>query len=445
MSFDRATVAESGLATSNVRHRTALRVYVLRTSTGQQLQVGGRPVFVGAAEECDLVVEDPKVSRRHVEIQAVSDGVRVKDLGSRNGTYADGLKLTEAVLPAGATIRVGDTTIKISGAPLPKIEPSPRDRFGGLVGESLAMREVFAVLDLASAAEATVLLQGESGTGKELAARGVHDHSARARAPFVIVDCSATHSELLDSQLFGHKRGAFTGAVSDRKGAFVEAAGGTVFLDEIGELPLASQAKLLRVLEAHTVQPLGSDRPASVDARVIAATHRDLFAMVEQKSFRADLFHRLSVVHVVIPPLRERPEDLPALIRMFYEGRGVDPGPIEGANFDALKRWPWHGNVRELRNVLERAWVLAGRGGARFDQLSIWLEGEGQTSSPFELLDPNLPFKEAKERWSSEFERRYLAAVFERSGNNITRAAEHAGLNRRHFRELLVHHRLKDS
>jgi DNA-binding NtrC family response regulator len=252
----------------------------------------------------------------------------------------------------------------------------------------------------------------------------------------VVVDCGAVKKELIESHLFGHKKGAFTGAVSDRKGAFVEAGRGTVFLDEIGELPLELQARLLRTLESRTVQPLGSDTTVDIDARVIAATHRDLHAMVEEKTFRFDLYHRLAVVHLLIPSLRDHPEDVPALVRHFYTGRGVEAGSIAGDNLKKLTHHGWPGNVRELRNVLERAWVLAGPDGARFEDLHLWLQPVGRIP-PTEPIDTTRPFKQEKERFVERFERRYLSEVFAAHDYNITRAAETAGINRRHFRELL--------
>jgi DNA-binding NtrC family response regulator len=332
--------------------------------------------------------------------------------------------------------------VRISAADQLLVPPSERERFGAMAGRSIAMRELFAVLELAAPSDATVLIEGESGTGKELAARAVHDHSARARGPFVVVDCSAIPEHLIDSHLFGHVRGAFTGAERDRKGAFVEATGGTLFLDELGELPLPAQARLLRALEAQTVQPVGADRPVSVDTRVVAATHRDLSRMVAAKEFRFDLFYRLAVVHVALPPVRERLEDLPALVAAFYKARNADPGPIDGENLERLRRHAWPGNVRELRNVLERAWALSG-GTVPFRDLRLWVEVQAAPAMN-EVVDTALPFKEAKERWNDHFERRYLAAVFQAQGGNITRAAEHAGINRRHFRELLYKHGLLD-
>ena len=303
------------------------------------------------------------------------------------------------------------------------------------------MNAVRAVIEQTAPSDATILIEGESGTGKELAARAVHEGSPRGDGPFVIVDCSAIPEALIDSHLFGHVRGAFTGAERDRRGAFVEASGGTLFLDEIGELPLAAQTRLLRALEARTVHPVGADRPVEVDTRVVAATHRDLAAMVADRTFRADLFYRLAVVRVTLPPLRDRREDLPALIAAFHAERGLAPGPIDGENLSRLTRHTWPGNVRELRNVLERAWALSPRG-ACFRDLRLAVDpGPGHPEARAEA-DTALPFKEAKERWNDRFERQYLADVFEACGRNITHAAARAGINRRHFRELLHKHGL---
>jgi len=445
VSFDRRTLIQTGLATTATRGRTVPRSYMLQV-LGQQaadlrpVALGARPVVVGAHASCDLVLSDPQVSRKHAEIAAVPDGIRIKDLGSTNGTWWQGTKVGEVVVPAGATVLFGATPVRISAADAPSLPPSDRDRFGEMAGRSIAMRELFAVLEMASPSDATVLIEGESGTGKELAARAIHDASGRAKGPFVVVDCSAIAESLLDSHLFGHVRGAFTGAERERKGAFVEATGGTLFLDELGELPLAAQSKLLRVLEAQTVQPVGADRPVQVDTRVVAATHRDLSRMVAAKEFRFDLFYRLAVVHVALPPLRERLEDLPHLIGTFYQRRGTEPGPVDGENLDRLRRHAWPGNVRELRNVLERAWALSGPK-ASFRELRLWLDpGAAAPPQLAEVVDTSLPFKEAKERWNDTFERRYVAAVFADAGHNVTRAAEHAGLSRKHLRELLYKH-----
>ncbi|HEY0993723.1 MAG TPA: sigma 54-interacting transcriptional regulator [Kofleriaceae bacterium] len=440
MTLDRRTVIQTGLATSTTRGRTAARSYTLQVlgQGGVTVALGARPVVVGAHASCDLVLADPQVSRRHAELAVLPEGIRIKDLGSTNGTWWQGTKVGEVVVPSGATVQFGATPVRIAAAEAVSLPPSEQDHFGAMAGKSVAMRELFAVLEMAGPTEATVLVEGESGTGKELAARAVHESSPRATGPFVVVDCSAITESLFDSHLFGHVRGAFTGADRDRKGAFVEASGGTLFLDELGELPLPAQAKLLRVLEAQTVQPVGADRPLQVDTRVVAATHRDLSRMVAAKQFRFDLFYRLAVVHVALPPLRERLEDLPHLIATFYHRRGADPGPIDGDNLERMRRHAWPGNVRELRNVLERAWALSGPG-ARFRELRLWLDPNAAPQLS-EVVDTALPFKEAKERWNDHFERRYVAMVFASNASNVTRAAEHAGLSRRHFRELLYKH-----
>jgi DNA-binding NtrC family response regulator len=440
VTLDRRTVIQTGLATSTTRGRTAARSYRVQVlgHGGATIALGARPVVVGAHASCDLVLVDPQVSRRHGELAAVPEGIRIKDLGSTNGTWWQGTKVGEVVVPSGATVQFGATSVRISAAEAIALPPSEHDHFGAMAGKSVAMRELFAVLEMASPTDATVLIEGESGTGKELAARAIHEASGRAGGSFVVVDCSAITENLIDSHLFGHVRGAFTGADRDRRGAFVEASGGTLFLDELGELPLAAQAKLLRVLEAQTVQPVGADRPVTVDTRVVAATHRDLARMVAAKEFRFDLFYRLAVVHVALPPLRERLEDLPHLIATFYRARGAEPGPIDGDNLERMRRHAWPGNVRELRNALERAWALSGSG-ARFSGLRLWLDPGAQPQLA-EVIDTALPFKEAKERWNDHFERRYVAMVFASNASNVTRAAEQAGLSRRHFRELLYKH-----
>jgi len=434
------------LVTKGTIGKTAVRAWTARIvsgpDAGQEVSLGSRAVLVGADKTCDLVLSDPKVSRQHVEIQGRPDGIHVKDLGSTNGTTWQASRVSEAVVPVGSSIEVGNTKIQFTAAAAPILPPSQRRQFGGLVGSSAVMRELFAVLEMASPTDATVLIQGESGTGKEIAARAIHDHSKRAAKAFVVLDGSATNEQLIESQLFGHKKGAFTGAVSDRKGAFLEADGGTLFIDELGELPLSLQAKLLRALEQREVVPVGSDQPERADVRIVAATHRDLFQMVEEKAFRFDLFHRLAVVHITMPSLREHLEDLADLIAHLYTARGMTAKNLEGENLAALAAHSWPGNVRELRNVLDRAWALSPES-EDFSSLRMWLH-QSADSPALEVVDVNLPFKEAKERWVERFERRYLSAVFSSHAENITHAAEHAGIGRRHFRELLLKHGLKD-
>ncbi len=410
---------------------------------GQKEQVclvGERPISLGSGIDCDIVVEDRTVSRRHAEIRAVPEGLKVRDLGSTNGTHLGSTRVTEAIVPIGAELSVGDSILRVRAQKRTSIEPSSRASFGALRGRSLAMREAFAVLEVASETDATVLLEGESGTGKELAARAVHDHSGRAKSPFVVVDCGALPENAIDSHLFGHIEGAFTGAVKSRRGAFLEADGGTLFLDEIGELPQECQSRLLRALEARTVQALGSDRRTPVDTRVVAATHRDLRKMVDEGTFRLDLYYRIAVVHVMIPPLRHRPEDIRCLIETFYEGRGQNPGEIAGENLRLLQAWSWPGNGRELRNVMERAWVLSGAPNTPFQGLPIETDLENRGSSWF--VDTRLPFKDAKSQCVELFERQYLASLLAEH-DSIASAAKSAGISRNHLSDLVKRHGLK--
>ena len=445
--IDSTTLAQTGLMTSNLGSKGPRRV-LCAVSAGpdspRTIAIGSRAVVVGCGSDCDLPLTDSHVSRRHLEIRIVDQGIQVRDLNSTNGSFYQGSRITELVVPSGASIQLGSTTLSLGADDRPTVPPSTRTRFGDLVGSSPIMREIFAILELASPTEATVLIEGESGTGKELVARAIHEHSGRANGPLVVVDCSSLAEGLVDSHLFGHLRGAFTGAAGDRQGAFREAAGGTVFLDEIGELPLAVQAKLLRALEDDSVQPVGSDKRVSTDARVVAATHRDLNAMVARGDFRFDLFHRLAVVQIRMPPLRERPGDIPELVHKFYEGHRFDPGPILGENLDRLSAHAWPGNVRELRNVLERAWVLSPPGARLFQNMRFWL-GKEQATAGNSVIDDSLPFKEAKARVVADFERRYLASVYVKFGNNLTKAAAHAGIDRGHFRELLQRHELYEA
>ena len=446
MRLDRTTLAETGLAMSNanaVGRAFNCRI-VSGPASGTTVAIGARPVRIGAGAECEVLIDDPQLSRQHAELIATDSGaVVVRDLGSTNGTFVDAVRITEALATAGSSIRCGSSVLKLASVDVPTLPPSKRERFGPLAGTSRLMRELFAVLELSAPTDVTLLIRGESGTGKELAARGVHDHSPRAEGPLVVVDCGAISPGLIESELFGHTRGAFTGATTDRDGAFVKANGGTIFLDEIGELPKDLQPKLLRVLEAKTVRPVGSTQPVSVDVRLIAATHRDLFAMASAGTFRLDLFHRLAVIHAVIPPLRDRRDELPTLIQALHESRGAVPGPITGPNLERLKQHHWPGNVRELRNVLERAWVLSPHPNPTFEQLDIWLDGSQSRRDG--SVDVNLSFKEGKEQCVREYERLYLQALIERHPKNLTLAAEKAGIDRRHLRRLLQLHGLRST
>jgi DNA-binding NtrC family response regulator len=400
---------------------------------------------VGTDPSCDLVLNDPAVSRRHLSVATVSGRLLVRDLGSRNGTFMGGTRLMEAEVPLGALLVVGDTILCIQSRwHVREVRPSSERAFGELIGESVAMREVFAILEHVAPTDITVLVEGESGTGKELVGRSIHRASPRAGKPYVVFDCGSVPRELAESELFGHKRGSFSGAVADRAGAFGRADGGMIYLDEIGELPLELQTRLLRVLETGEIRAVGDDVPRRVDVRVVAATNRDLHAEVKRERFRKDLLYRLEVVRVRMPPLRQRPEDVAGLAAHMLAGQLPDGDEIDGDNLRQLQSYSWPGNVRELRNVLTRALALARRPGTPLVPFAQLVLNLGPASAEPTLLGFNfpgvtthLPFKQAKAQLNLCFERAYADALLERHHGNVTRAAEAAGLSRKSLYELM--------
>jgi DNA-binding NtrC family response regulator len=331
---------------------------------GREIVLQKTHVSIGTLPENDVVLTDPAVSRRHAVVEETPGGWLLRDRGSTNGTFLDSVRVREAYLKAGAVIRLGTSELVFTPAEerIEKIQSSS-DRFGGLIGSSLPMREVFGILERVAPTDITVLLQGETGTGKELAARAIHDQSRRAGKPFVVFDCGAVPPNLIESELFGHEKGAFTDAVKARQGAFELADGGTLFLDEIGELALSLQPKLLRSLDRREVRRVGAEQIVHVDVRVIAATNRDLEAEVKAGTFREDLFYRLSAVSVFLPPLRKRRDDIDRIASHLLTGIAKETGRrVEGLAQEAaevLRQQPWPGNVRELRNVLVRAAALS--------------------------------------------------------------------------------------
>jgi DNA-binding NtrC family response regulator len=411
---------------------------------GREVPLSGM-IEIGTESSCALVLTDPAVSRRHLLI-TVADGRAVaKDLGSRNGTLFAGARIKEMELPVGAVLQVGHSEITIQARwYVREVAPSAARSFGELTGESVAMREAFAILERAAQSDVTVLIEGESGTGKELAARSLHAASARRAAPYVVFDCGSVPGELAESELFGHKKGAFSGAVADRTGAFQRADGGTVCLDELGELPLDLQPKLLRVLETGQVRPVGSDEPKKVDVRVIASTNRDLHAESKRGRFRSDLYYRLEVVRLRMPPLRQRPEDIPGLIARLLEGKLPPRDRIAGANLRKLVGYAWPGNVRELRNVLSRAVTLSqapGAGPTPFEKLVFNLGPA--SSAPLTIgaelpgVSTNVPYKEAKEQLLQAFDQHYVSSLLDRHHGNVTKAAAAAGLSRKHLHDMI--------
>lgn len=396
-------------------------------------------VRIGTATSCDLVLTDERVSSHHLSLEADTDGFRVLDAGSTNGTFYQGVRIDDARLPLGAVVKVGRSTLRLSPRPEAlQLPPSRNRKFGDLVAESLAMRQVFAVLERAAQSEVTVLLEGETGTGKELAARALHEASERRRGPFVAVDCGALPPTLVDSELFGHVRGAFTGATSDRKGAFARARGGTLFLDELDTVPAEVQARLLRALEERTIRPVGSDREQALDLRLVVASQAALPAKVADGSFRADLFYRIAVLHVRLPALRNRREDIATIVAELLRRRGLSAQDIAGPGLERLCAHDWPGNVRELRNVIDRAVALAPTA-TGFAQLDLWLHPREHEVPPL-AVRTDLPFSEAKAAVVEEVERRYLTAVWEQCDGNLSATARQAKLDRKHLRTLLKRH-----
>ncbi len=326
---------------------------------GQETSLGLPSVRIGTAADNDVVLTDRAVSRRHAEIRMTPDGLLLRDLGSTNGTFINDVRVTEAYVPAHAECRLGYSRLLIRQLTEERKVAVPRqDHLGELVGASERMRELYGLIRAVAPTPTTVHLRGESGAGKELVARTLHTLSGRS-GPLVVFDASVTDPEMVRNDLFGHIKGAFTGATGAREGAFRQAHTGTLFIDEIGELPLDLQPRLLRVLENREVTPIGSDKPLRVDVRVITATHRDLEGMVKAGTFRADLFYRLSVVPIEVPALREIAEDIPPIARHLCERLQLNCRISEAA-ITALQNYSWPGNVRELRNVLERAAILCG-------------------------------------------------------------------------------------
>ena len=436
---------------------TQVRRVMLRVKSGPdrgaQVQVARPRITVGRSGVNDLVLTDTSVSGTHCEIVIGDKGVLLRDLGSTNGTTVNGLRVKEGWIEPGMILSCGKSDVEFLSADEVEIPLYGDDNFGALWGASPAMREVFAVLEKVAKTDMSVLIGGETGTGKELVARALHDESNRADRPFVVLDCGSLPRELAEAAILGHKKGSFTGAVNDRAGAFEEANGGTVFLDEIGELPLDLQPKLLRVLDRREVQRIGESQVRPVDVRVVAASHRDLRKMVGAGHFREDLYFRLSVMTVELPPLRERGEDIILLAEKFLEDfkrmKGSAPSLNEEARA-ALLEEEWQGNVRQLKNTIERAAYLA-RGGwiepvdlhlggrprrivAATDEAG---EGEGSSGPSFDEALYSQPFKESKQVMVDGFEREYFRRLLAKTDNNLSRASAEAGITRYYLRELL--------
>jgi transcriptional regulator with GAF, ATPase, and Fis domain len=430
-----------------------LRKYSISIESG--VDQGSRQVFtarrveLGSSPDNGLVLSDPAVSRFHARIEVDANGYHLRDMGSKNGTWIGDLRVMDVFLEPGAVFRLGSTLLRF--AVLDEevdIHFSGRKRFGGMLGQSIEMRQIFGLLERVAPTDATVLVEGESGTGKELIAQAIHEHSRRKDGPFVVFDCSAVPRDLIESELFGHMRGAFTGATSDRKGAFEQAHGGTLFLDELGELELDLQPKLLRVLEQREVKPVGAAQPRKVDVRIVAATNRNLLHEVRAGNFREDLYYRFEIIKVKLPPLRERKEDIALLIKHFIEkfsessGRPVN---IAYSTMEKLQRHHWPGNVRELKNFVERAALLADSDRLETRYLNLprtSLEAPPQPEAPLPsdshlYFQGDLPFKEAKNHLVEEFEKRYWMRLLSKTDGNVSKAARVAGVHRKSVEYIL--------
>jgi DNA-binding NtrC family response regulator len=383
---------------------------------------------VGQSEVCDLILTDRRVSRRHLAVELAGDSLRVVDLGSSNGTFVAGLRVIDVVLRGGEEIVLGDTTLRVSHVSATPSDVSPRSSFGRVVGSSPAMRAIYPLCERLAQTDVTVLIEGETGTGKEMLAESIHEAGPRANGPFVVFDCTTVAPTLLESELFGHERGAFTGASAARAGLFEQADGGTLLIDEIGDLEPTLQPKLLRAIERSEVRRVGGQKLLKFNVRVLTATRRDLDQEVQRGRFRDDLFHRIAVARIELPPLRARKGDIAVLARHFAQENGANPGAIP---YDQLLRWedaPWPGNARELKNAVQRYLALG-------DLSEAPSPIEAAALPPSAAFDGllNLPLARAREELNDEFERVYIQHVLSVHGGDIAKAAAASGIARRQF------------
>jgi DNA-binding NtrC family response regulator len=411
--------------------------------TGQAVDAASDSLTIGTAPGNDLVLHDDTISGYHLEIRNTPDGIVVEDLGSTNGTMLGSVRLERARVPPGTRVAIGRTLLRIEDIGTVDCEVIEADRFGGVLGRSASMRMMLARAERAAKTDFSVLLIGETGTGKEVLAEALHTASSRASAPLEIVDCGTLLPTLTASELFGHEKGAFTGAEQQHIGAFERAHGGTVFLDEIGELPLALQAALLGVLERKSFRRLGGRETIRTDVRVVCATNRDLRAEVNKGTFRQDLYYRIAVMTLQVPPLRDRVDDIPLLIEHFLRDSGSpDRNVFSESVLTTLRGHRWPGNVRELRNFVE---VTLGTG--ELPSLGdVDLSDAPSFQVKLELLGLRAAapkYREARDNVVREFERIYLADLYERCGGNVAKASRESGMDRNYLTELLDRHGLR--
>ena len=419
---------------------------------GLQLAIDGTlpaPVLLGQSPVCTLRLSDSQVSRRHAAIDVTAGRIRITDLGSTNGTLVDGVSIVDAYLRGGEVVRIGATTLQVERVtPPPVAQLQQAKSFGRMVGASSAMRRLYPLIERLARSDVSVIIEGETGTGKEILAEVMHEASPRAAGPYVVFDCTAVAPRLIESELFGHERGAFTGAVTMRKGLFEQADGGTLFIDEIGELDTALQPKLLRAIERSEIRRVGSNQSIRINIRILAATRRNLDREVQEGRFRSDLFHRLAVGRIELPPLHRRQGDVALLAEHFWAELG---GVQQRFPNELLLRWEsyaWPGNVRELRNAVVRQLafgdlVNSGALLAELDYALAAVEGGPRSGSSdpgddfiAQVLALHLPLPLARLRVVDEFERRYIAQALADNSGNVSRAAEKSGIARRYFQVL---------
>jgi DNA-binding NtrC family response regulator len=402
-------------------------------------------VLLGTSAACGLQLGDREVSRRHAALEVVRGGIRLTDLESTNGTFVDRVCVYDALLQGGEMLRVGATTLAIDLEAGQRPAVPIADHFGRVVGRSLEMRRLYPLCERLARTTVPLVIEGETGTGKELLAEALHEEGPRANGPFVVFDCTTAPPALVESELFGHERGAFTGAIGTRRGVFEQAHGGTLLIDEIGDLELPLQAKLLRAIERSEIRRVGGDRWLRVDVRVLAATRRDLDREVAAGRFRDDLFHRLAVARIELPPLRRRRGDIPLIAATCWHQLGGDPTEIPR---DVMAKWEadaWPGNIRELRNAVSRQLALGDLAAEALRAPPSTADAAPPSGAPASaaggdaierVLDAKLPFVEARTRLVSEFERRYVARVLDLHGGDIAKAAAASGIGRRYFQVL---------
>jgi len=433
MKDELSTIVQTRLATSRTPDDAFAFVVVAGPDAGLRYVLDGsqpQRILVGHGPACELRLSDREVSRRHASLELVAGGVRVVDLESKNGTFVQGVRVRDAELAGGETLRVGSTEMRVELAGAARTKQSADVAFGRVVGASLEMRRIYPLCAKIAAANVTVLVEGETGTGKEVLAEAIHEMGPRANGPFVVFDCTAVPPSLIESELFGHEKGAFTGATATRRGVFEQANGGTLLVDEIGDLDPALQPKLLRVLERSEVRRVGGGDPIRVDVRVIAATRRDLDREVAAGRFRDDLFHRIAVARVELPPLRARKGDVSVLARHFAKSLGASEASLPASLLARWDDYAWPGNVRELRNAVAR-YVALGE-----SSLGSAAPPAGDGDFIDAIVARDMPLIAGRDCVIDEYERRYVEHVLLAHGGHVGKAAEASGIARRHFNRI---------